>query len=91
MLFTALALQAGVAADDIVITARRRCDVEIAGRIIRAPEFRARAADWAAGRPVRVTVTRTAETKCLLAIVRQLHAHGVTRITFVEPKDEVDR
>lgn len=69
---------------DVVVTARkRRCDVSIANRVISDAEFKARAAEWAAGVPVRVVAPASADYKCLAKIAFRLADHGVTRITFL--------
>lgn len=71
--------------DDIIVTARRRhCDINIAGRVIDSAEFRARADQWRAGRPVRVVVPAEARVSCLAKIMFRLADHGVTRAEFVD-------
>ena len=69
---------------DVVVTARRRrCDVSVANRVVTDAEFKARAAEWAAGVPVRVTAPASADYKCLAKIAFRLADYGVTRITFL--------
>lgn len=69
---------------DVVVTARkRRCDVSIANRVVSDAEFKTRAAEWAAGVPVRVVAPASADYKCLAKIAFRLADHGVTRITFL--------
>ncbi|MES2754117.1 MAG: hypothetical protein V4659_05585 [Pseudomonadota bacterium] len=71
---------------EVVVTARRRkCDISIANRTISDREFKKRAAEWAAGIPVRVVAPRQADIRCLAKIAFRLADHGVTRIHFVEP------
>ena len=72
--------------DEIVVTAakRGRCDLSVAGRIIADPEFKARAAEWRAGRPVTVVVPASARVTCLAKIMFRLADHGVTRAVFVD-------
>ena len=69
--------------DEILVVAKpRKCDLSVAGRTLRSREFKARAAEWAAGRPVRVVVPTDARTKCLAKIMFRLHDNGVTRAEF---------
>ena len=71
---------------EVVVTARRRkCEIAVADRIVRDREFRARAAEWAAGVPVRVVVRDGASYKCLAKIVFRLNEYGVVRVTFDPP------
>ena len=88
MLALLLLAQSTAAADaapvEVVVTARRRrCDVSVANRLVSDAEFRARAAQWAAGVPVRVVAPASADYKCLAKIAFRLADYGVTRITFV--------
>lgn len=70
---------------DIVVVARRsRCDVSIANRVISSREFNDRAAEWAAGVPVRVHAPGDASLKCLTRIMFRLADKGITRVEFVE-------
>ncbi|MEG8026113.1 hypothetical protein QP162_20365 [Sphingomonas aurantiaca] len=48
------------------------------------PNLKARAAEWAVGRPVRVVVPTDARTKCLAKIMFRLHDNGVARAEFVD-------
>jgi hypothetical protein len=75
-------------ADEIVVvsTRKRKCRLEIASRIISDQEFKARAADWAAGKAVRVIVPPGTDYKCLAKIMFKLNDHGVRRADFVEVK-----
>ena len=71
---------------EIVVTARRaKCDVSVAKRVISDREFRARAAEWAAGTPVRVVAPSRADIRCLAKITFRLADHGVRNVEFVEP------
>jgi len=73
--------------NDIVVTAvRNRCSVRLADKVLSSPDFDAHAAEWARGRPVRVTAPADADVKCLTKIAMRLARHGVTRIEFPEPK-----
>ena len=89
IMILALAAQAG---DEIVIVAkdRGRCDLSIAGRVIRDPEFRARAAQWAAGRAIRVVVPAGTPTRCLAKIMFKMNDYGIKRAEFVDD-GQVDR
>lgn len=70
--------------DVVVVARRRRCDVAIASRILSSAEFNARAAEWAAGAPVRVHVPVDASHKCLARIMFRLADKGVRQAEFVE-------
>lgn len=86
----ALLLQAATDLDEIVVVARPgKCDLLVAGRTIRSPEFKARAAEWAAGRAVRIVVPAGARTRCLAKIMFKLRDHGVTRAEFVNGPERV--
>lgn len=75
---------------DVVVTARkRRCDVAVADRILSSREFDARAAEWAAGVPVRVSAPDSAGRKCLAKIVFRLADKGVRQVEFVDPADAI--
>ena len=54
---------------------------------MRNADFQKYAAEWAAGRPVRIIVPRAARTKCLAKIMFKLHDHGVTQAEFVDMPD----
>ena len=70
---------------DVVVTARKRhCDVSVAHRILSDKEFDTRAAEWAAGVPVRVHAPDGASRKCLARIFFKLADRGVIRAEFVE-------
>lgn len=75
-------------ADEIVVvsTRKRKCRMEIANRIISDAEFKARAAEWAAGKPVRVVVPKGTDYKCMAKIMFELNEHGVYRAQFVDGK-----
>lgn len=91
-----LLLQVGVDADqatgdEILLVAKpRKCDLSVAGRTLRSPEFKARAAEWVAGRPVRVVVPTDARTRCLAKIMFRLHDNGVIRAEFVDAPATMD-
>lgn len=78
----ALLLQVGgnaskAMADEILIMARpRKCDLSVARRTLRSPESKALAAEWAAGRPVRVVVPTDARIRCLAKIMFRPHDNG---------------
>lgn len=89
MLFVAaLTIQQATTApaeDEIVVRAsRRKCEMAIADRILSDAEFKARAAEWAAGKPVRVIVPNGTDYKCLAKIMFRLNDHGVTHAAFVD-------
>ena len=68
---------------EIVIVARsRKCDVSIANRVLSHAEFKRRAAEWAAGTPVRVVAPPGADYRCLAKIAFRLADHGVKKIIF---------
>lgn len=70
--------------DEVVVTAgKRRCDLSIADRLISDREFRDRAREWAAGRPVRIVVPDGASYRCQARIVFRLGKYGVHRAVFV--------
>ena len=74
-----------VVGDEIVVRAsRRKCRMEIANRILSDSEFKARAAEWAAGRPIRVVVPAGTHYRCLAKIMFRLNDHGVTRAHFLD-------
>lgn len=73
--------------DIVVVAAKEKCRVRFADRDMSDGEFRRRAAEWAAGKPVRVVARRSTDIKCLSKIAFRLADHGVKRIDFVEPKD----
>lgn len=77
---------------DIVVTAQgtRRCRFTFADRELTTRELKARAAEWAAGVPVRVVASRQRDIRCLSKIAFRLSDYGVRRIVFVTP-DEADR
>lgn len=75
--------------DTIIVRAvRRRCRMEVANRILSDREFRARAAEWAEGRPVRVHAPEASGYKCLARIAFRLSERGVRLIHFVDPPGE---
>jgi hypothetical protein len=74
-----------VAEDAIVVRGtRKKCRMEIAKHLIDDAEFKARAAEWAAGKPVKVLVPPATNYKCLAKIMFKLNDHGVTRAAFVD-------
>ena len=82
------------APDEIVVQAvRGKCRVTFADRTLTDREFDAHAAEWAAGKPVRVIEPRGANRKCLTKIAFRLADRGVKLIYFVDtpPPDPVPR
>jgi hypothetical protein len=75
-------------ADEIVVVSsrKRKCRMELANRVLSNAEFKARAAEWAAGKPVRVLVPPRTDYKCLAKIMFKLNEHGVRRANFVDVK-----
>jgi hypothetical protein len=81
-----LALLSQAAPADVVVVARKkRCDIAVAERILSSAEFDARAAEWAAGVPVRVSAPTASSRKCLARIVFRLADRGVRQVEFMEP------
>ena len=77
-----------VTGDDIVVVAaKQKCRLRFAERDLSDGEFRRRAAEWAAGKPVRVIARRSEDIKCLAKIAFRLADRGVKLIQFVEPGD----
>lgn len=75
----------GAVASEVVVVAKsRKCDLAIGGRTMRDADFKRHAAEWAAGRPVRIVVPHAARTQCLAKIMFKLHDRGVTRAEFVD-------
>jgi hypothetical protein len=73
------------ATEEIVVTARKkRCEMSIADHVISDAQFRARAAEWAKGIPVRVRAPTAADYKCLAKITFRLADHGVKVVNFGE-------
>jgi len=71
--------------DTIVVTgSRRKCSVRLADKPLSDPEFAAHAAEWAAGRPVRVYAPATSDTECLARIMFKLSERGVRVVHFVD-------
>lgn len=71
---------------EIVVRARRRkCDVSEARRVLSDREFDRRAAEWAAGTPVRVIAPERADIRCLARITFRLADRGVRNVEFVDP------
>ena len=71
--------------DTIVVTAERnKCSVRLADKPLSDPEFAAHAAEWAAGRPLRVYAPRSSDRDCLTKIVFKLNKKGVRVIHFVD-------
>lgn len=96
MILLLLALQAMPAAppgdppvgdDIVVVAARRNCRVRFANRDMSESEFRRRASEWAAGKPVRVIARQSTDINCLAKIAFKLADRGVRLIQFVEPAD----
>lgn len=86
-----LLLQAAEPGEVVVTARKRKCEIAIADRIVKDKEFRARAAEWAGGTPVRVVIANGASYKCLAKIVFKLNDYGVRRVTFDPPPDASDR
>lgn len=88
LLLAAFALQQTpptVEGDEIIVRAtKRKCAVGVADRLLSDKEFKARAAEWAAGKPVRVIVPPRTDYKCLAKIMFKLNDHGVVRADFVD-------
>lgn len=71
--------------DEVVVVARRRgCGLQIADHILSDREFRARAAEWAAGRRLRIAVPPGSSYRCQAEILFRLHRYGVTLAEFVD-------
>jgi len=68
----------------IVVAKSRKCVLSSAGRTLRNADFKHYAAEWAAGRPVRIVVPQAARTQCLAKIMFKLHDYGVTQAEFVD-------
>lgn len=66
----------------MVVARSRKCDVSIANRVISDAEFTRRAAEWAAGTPVRVVAPPGADYRCLARIAFRLADRGVKKIIF---------
>ncbi len=72
--------------EEVVVVARRgKCSVRVADRILSDREFMARAAEWAAGTPVRVRVADRSDYQCMARIVFKLSERGVRNVEFVPP------
>ena len=85
LLAAALLLLQADDGDMIVVTAsRRKCSVRLADKLLSDPEFSAHAAEWAAGRPVRVYAPRASDTACLAKIMFKLSEKGVRVAHFVD-------
>jgi hypothetical protein len=69
----------------VVVAKRRKCDTSVAGRVLSDREFSRRAAEWAAGTPVRVVVPTRADIRCLARITFRLADKGVRNVEFVDP------
>ena len=68
----------------VVVAKSRKCDLAVGGRTMRNADFKRHAAEWVAGRPVRVVVPHAARTQCLAKIMFKLHDLGVTQAEFVD-------
>lgn len=68
----------------VVVAKSRKCTLSSEGRTLRNADFKLYAAEWAAGRLVRIVVPRAARTRCLAKIMFKLHDHGVTQAEFVD-------
>lgn len=82
-----LALDPEPEAEDIVVTAApdNKCRLQLADKTLTDAEFKARAAQWKAGTPVRVIARNSASISCLTKIAFKLADQGVRKITFVDP------
>ena len=80
-----LAWQAPEPVEIVVRARRRKCDVSVANRILSDREFNARAAEWAAGTPVRVVAPERSSYRCLARITFRLADKGVRQVEFVDP------
>jgi len=70
--------------NEIVVTAKRdKCFMEYAKHQISPQEFKALAATWALGSPVRVIEPRGASIKCKFHIMTLLNKHGQHLAQFV--------
>jgi len=76
--------QNGSEADEVVVTGRRTCDLSTAGRAISGKALDARAAEWRAGRTVRIAVPAGLRSRCLAKVMFRLHDRGVTTAEFVD-------
>lgn len=85
LLFALQSAAPAPAEDEIIVTAvKKKCRVSIADRIIGDSEFKAKAKEWAAGKPVRVRVPAGSSYTCMAKIMFRLNEYGVTRATFVD-------
>ena len=73
----------------VVVANSRKCDLAVGGRTMRNADFKRHAAEWVAGRPVRVVVPHAARTQCLAKIKFKLHDLGVTQAEFVDAPSPV--
>lgn len=74
--------------DTIIVTgSRHKCSVRLADKPLSDPEFAAHAAEWAAGRPVRVYAPAASDTACLARIMFKLSEKGVRVAHFVDERD----
>lgn len=80
-----IAWQDAAPVEVVVVARRRKCDTSVAGRILSTREFDARAADWAAGTPVRVVAPARSDLRCLARITFRLADKGVRQVEFVDP------
>ena len=75
----------GAQADDVVVVAqRKKCSLQIAKRMLSDREFNARAAEWAAGKPVRIVMDETTGYRCMAKVLFRLGDRGVTNAEFVD-------
>lgn len=80
-----IAWQDAAPVEIVVVAKRRKCDTSVAGRILSDREFNARAAEWAAGTPVRVVAPTRSDIRCLAKITFRLADKGVRNVEFVDP------
>lgn len=72
-------------ADDVVVVAHRsKCSLQIARRMLSDRAFTARAAEWAAGKPVRIVMDEATGYRCMAKVLFRLGEHGVTNAEFVD-------
>jgi hypothetical protein len=81
--------RAAPAEEVITVTAtRRKCRLSIADRILSDREFKARAADWAAGTPLTVVFPPGASYKCMAKVLFRLSRHGVHTFRLLDEGEE---
>ena len=72
--------------DDVVVVANvNSCNLRFADKPMTDAQFDARAAEWKAGKPVRLILRSDADFPCVRKIAKRLFDKGVTRIEFIDP------